>query len=850
MILKSFWNTKRNVTFLLSGFCYAMFTLGVLGQTTNYIVDQFDTNSSGLYVNQKWGTAVPTITWDNTTNAITSLVSNNPGSGSSKWVVPWTTTGDQIEVTRVFNNSAVINLNYFSNVSFDIMFAGSSATDGNGSYGAIEVDAIPQGAGWPSTALATYTSATSSGSGWIHVSLPVSAAGNSALSAVTGIGIKIQQNKTGANLSGTTTFWLDNIIFTGYTSPSVTGPLQIIPLNTAQVWQRLEFQITNVPSASNPFDPAVIRLDATFTAPSGKTMAVPAFWYQPYTRSLSSGNEQDTISGPPQWRLRYTPREVGNYSLSLAIQTNNQPYATIVTNFTIVSNSAPARFGYVGIASNNQYFQTGDGQALPLNGENVAWADEGTYSYDSWFASMQNAGENFARVWMSSWCFGIENNPGTLTNYALAPAWQLDYVLQLAEQKGIYVQLTLDDYREYSSASGSDGQWGNNPYCITNGGPCINQNAFFTNSTAMGIYQKRLRYLIGRYGYSQNLLSWEFFNEIDHDYSYLTKSYVDAWHASMSSWLHTNDPYGHLVNTSLSYASADPQLWAVSQLDFLSWHTYFQSGYQLNPALTMANDAAYYWKTYHKVVQIGEYGTDWHSWPASLTVDPYLRGLRQGIWGGALGGSAGTAMTWWWDSLDPANDYWLFSSLQAILGNTDWGRGSWTNIVFQSGQSLTAIGLHGAYDSLVYLVSPNAVWPAGGTNASLPVQHGQVVILTNWPAGVYHAEWYNPTNGLLSGTSQATTTNGGLTLPLPDYTDDLAGIIYPSPSLGMPNLNLGGGFQFQLTSEVGGVYTMQKSADLLSWSTFLIVTNTQGTLGVMDSQPMTNATMFYRAAKP
>ncbi len=448
----------------------------------------------------------------------------------------------------------MLNLGNYTNVSFDIMFAPNSATDGNGSYGSMEVDAVPQSDGWPSTALAIYTSAIANGNGWVHVSLPVSAAGNAKLSAITAIGLKIQQNQTGTNLSGTTTFWIDNIIFSDFTVPPVSGPPQIIQLNPAQLWQRLEFQITNVPAATNPFDPSVIALDATFTLPSGTNMVVPAFWYQGYQRALVSGTEYDTASGPPQWRLRFTPPEVGTYSISLAIQTNGQAYGTaMVTNFTVASNALPARFGYVGIAPNNQYFQTGDGQGLPLNGENVAWASSrGTYDFDDYFTAMHNATENFARVWMSPWCFGIEHVAGNLNNYALNRAWQLDYVFQVAEQNGIYVQLTSDDYREYSSASGSDGQWGSNPYNSVNGGPCVNQNAFFTDSTAKTIYKKRLRYLVARYGYSPNVLAWEFFNEIDHDYSYLTKSDVVNWHGEMTDWLHANDPFQHLVTTSLS----------------------------------------------------------------------------------------------------------------------------------------------------------------------------------------------------------------------------------------------------------------------------------------------------------
>lgn len=812
-------------------------------QTSSYTIDEFDSNTAGLYVNQKWGTAVPVITWDTSQNATT----NNPASGSSEWAIPWTTTGDQIEVTHAFDNGTVLNLQNYSSISFDIMFAGNSATDGNGSYGAIEVDCVPQSDGWPSTALAIYISSVANGNGWIHVSLPINTSGNAKLNAVTGIGFKIQQNHTGANLTGITTFWIDNIVFNNFSAPPVTGPLQIIQLTPAQTWQRLEFQITNVPIATNPFDPDTIKLDGTFTLPSGKVLTVPAFWYQSYQRNLSGGSEYDVIDAPPQWQLRITPPEVGSYSLSVSVQTNGQLYGIIATNFMVVTNLSLTRFGYVGIAPNNQYFQTGDGQALPLNGENVAWYNNGTYDYDTWFASMQNACENFARVWMASWCFGIEGTPGSLNNYSLDAAWQLDYVLQLAEQKGIYVQLTLNDYRDFSSASGSDGQWTNNPYNSANGGPCVGQDAFFTNTVAKILYQKRLRYLIGRYGYSQNLLSWEFINEIDHDYSYLKQGDVDAWHAVMGGWLHTNDPFHHLVNTSLSYASADPQLWAVPQLDFLSWHTYFSSDYQLNPASTMVNDAVYYHQAYNKPVQIGEYGTDWHSWPASLLVDPYLRGLRQGIWGGALSGSVGTAMTWWWDSLAPANDYWLFSSLGTILDRTGWGRGSWTNIAFASGQSLTAIGIRGAHESLIYLVPADAAWPTGGTNASLPLQHNQSVTLTNWPSGTYFAEWYNPTNGLLVGTSQATAVNNGLTLPLPDFTEDLAGIIYPPPVLTAPMMNSNGAFQFQLNSETGGRYVIEESTNLLTWTPLLLVTNAQETLNFTNSTTMSGPAVFIRA---
>src|SRR6266571_6119382 len=86
---------------------------------------------------------------------------------------------------------------------------------------------------------------------------------------------------------------------------------QVVQLNAAQIWQRVEFRVGNSPSTSNPFDPDIIRVDATFALPSGSTMVVPAFWYQAYQRSLQSGSEKLTASDAPEWRVRFTPTGAG-----------------------------------------------------------------------------------------------------------------------------------------------------------------------------------------------------------------------------------------------------------------------------------------------------------------------------------------------------------------------------------------------------------------------------------------------------------------------------------------------------------------------------------------------------------
>lgn len=88
---------------------------------------------------------------------------------------------------------------------------------------------------------------------------------------------------------------------------------------------------------------------------------------------------------------------------------------------------------------------------------------------------------------------------------------------------------------------------------------------------------------------------------------------------------------------------------------------------------------------------IGEFGTDWRGW--NRTNDLYLRGWREGIWGGALGGSVGTAMSWYWEIIDSENDHPVYSALGAILNRTGWGHGTWININFQtSGTPPSTVG--------------------------------------------------------------------------------------------------------------------------------------------------------------
>ena len=120
--------------------------------------------------------------------------------------------------------------------------------------------------------------------------------------------------------------------------------------------------------------------------------------------------------------------------------------------------------------------------------------------------------------------------------------------------------------------------------------------------------------------------------------------------------------------------------------------------------------------------------------------------------------------------------------------------------------------------------------------------------MKNWPAGKFLAAWYDPASGAYVDSSQGVTTNGNLTLTLPDFTEDLAGIVFTPPTLNEAAASPAGDFQFTLNSEPGGRYQIQRSYDLNTWTPILTVTNLMGELPVPTGQT-TNAKSYFRAKR-
>lgn len=441
-----------------------------------------------------------------------------------------------------------------------------------------------------------------------------------------------------------------------------------------------EFRITGAAQPSgNPFDPDSVLLDVSFDGPDGKVTRVPAFWKQEFTRALAGESETLNAEGEPGWRVRFTPWEDGVYHCEIFLGENGAtPARAGSASVQVLAAQAPPR-GYIRVEpEKKRFFQYGDGTPMPLLGSNLCWpGGRGTQDYDDWLSAFAGAGMNFARLWMWPLAFGIEVLPGEQLNYNQSQAWRLDHVMALAADKGVGIMLCMDYhgiFQDEKDMWGGNDYWPTHPYNQTQGGPCAKQNDFFTSPDARKLYEKRLRYLVARYGAHPSLLCWEFFNEINNVYSKLKHADVVRWHSDMAGILHAMDPFHHPVTTSFGGVYEDRKMWEVSSLDFTQYHLYCDD-VRRGIGVFIAETAQRFSGRYGRPMLIGEFGATYKNDGHEL--DPNDWCLRQGLWAGLLTGTAGTVMPWWWEQTGPRNRYGLWVSLSRFIRDTGFGSAVW-----------------------------------------------------------------------------------------------------------------------------------------------------------------------------
>ncbi len=552
-------------------------------------------------------------------------------------------------------------------------------------------------------------------------------------------------------------------------------------------FERLELTLDSIPVYANAFDLRIIEITAYFISPTEKRIRVPGFFYQDYIRTWDNDREVLTPRGNPCWKVRFTPTEVGNYKYYIIVKDGAGEIKSEEGEFKAVASDKP---GYIRVSPvNYHYFQFDSGEDFFPIGHNVCWysSDKGTYDYDHYFSKMMETGENYARLWLSPWAFTLEWD--RLGYYSLENAWRLDYVMELAEKKGIYIMLCLDTFNTLLSKPPL-GRWKSNPYNLVNGGPCQWVREFFTSEQARDCHKRKLRYIVSRWGYSPNILAWQLWNEIDIIDEYNSED-IKVWHKEMANYLTQLDSYNHLITTSYRFRQGDAQVWNLPEMKFTQIHCYDRR----DMAKAMLDVSMEMTEAYGKPFFAGEFGL--HS--GYDTYDSRGIHLHNALWSSSLSRSAGTAMSWWWDkgsgndfySIEQNNLYYHFKALANFLKGIRWTKSNFQPVKATAfldneaeakkggekqslSDSLRVIGLMNKTQVLLWIQNTANTWDNLIVGTSPETISGARIEIQGLKNGNYEVERWDTYQGQIEEMHGARVKKNILILKLPPLKTDIA----------------------------------------------------------------------------
>ncbi|HON07367.1 MAG TPA: hypothetical protein PLW02_04605, partial [Verrucomicrobiota bacterium] len=416
--------------------------------------------------------------------------------------------------------------------------------------------------------------------------------------------------------------------------------------------------------------PEEISVDAEITLPNNQTLTIPGFYSQKFTRRLDNGKEVLSPESNGEWLVRFSPSTVGSHKIVVKAKDRTGIAKSNPINFAAVKSDSR---GFIRISKrDHRYFEFDDGTVFYPIGANVCWAGgKGTFDYDEWLKNFGENGCNYGRLWLAPhWTTFALDRPGKYEDgygigmFNLPNAFRIEYVLNAAEKYGINLKLCIESFNVLRRKDGYP-EWERTPHNIANGGILKEPSEFWTNPQMEKIFKNKLRYLVARFGAYANLMSWEFWNEVDIISDY-TPKLVKDWHQKMGSYLHSIDPYKHLVTTSFANTRGEPTIDLLEELDYIQSHHYG------SPDIVLTIDKTHRIKSaYKKPHYFGEIGAD--AGGPRAKDDPTGIQVHDPMWVSIAIGCSGAAQSWWWDNLIyPKNLYYLYKPAVEFIKDIDF----------------------------------------------------------------------------------------------------------------------------------------------------------------------------------
>lgn len=524
-------------------------------------------------------------------------------------------------------------------------------------------------------------------------------------------------------------------------------------------YQKLEFSIANEKTYENPFDPDEVQVYGEFYSPEGSSMMINGFWD-------GSG-----------WKLRFAGSAIGiwNYSIYMTDSTRTD---MSIGSFTVTPSMEK---GWLRpSASSPHYLELDNGDPFYGIGMAVPWLvyDDRYYEQPDLLDKISDYGVNFINWLFTSW--DIQLLRDSYKNYSMADADAFDLLVEDAEDQDVKLMLGIwihDLIRDTPHPWNGFYDWSSNPF-----NQLTAVNEFFSDTTSWAWQEKYYRYIIARWGHSQSIGMWHTIAEINgsnaiyDDYAMLNDE--RGWHNKINAYFRDNDPYRHPTTVSGSGGHDFDEGWQVS--DIPQVHEYPWPADQLiENTEKIASWSATLYKRYEKPVLVGEFGKAVYEEGKSETF------LHNGLWAGLMNGAAATPLHWWGGQIaqQPEN----FSTFNpGMLSQLHYLRSYLIQVDMREHNFRPRY--QGAEGTLPYLVGMDEgqAYVLEGDSLSLAWVHhlseiseqnfSEVKLLVpGLTEGWYKVAFFDTWSGQWkSDTADVNCETGLLTIPLPDFTGDIA----------------------------------------------------------------------------
>ena len=495
-----------------------------------------------------------------------------------------------------------------------------------------------------------------------------------------------------------------------------------------------------------------------------------------------NGKEVITIGEEGNFKIRFRFAEVGEWTYRIVMEKNNEKICTYTSSVVAVENpDEEENRGIIVVEPTlKRNFMFEDGTPYAPIGINVPYTVDpvrGTYDYESYFPKMSVAGMNFSRTWLTYVGNGVSNTEGGVLNYDARQnrAYAFDHILDLADEYGIYLQIPM----EHTGWFRENQLWDSCPYNVINGGYLEHSFEFFTDERAKEDYKKLLRYYIARYSYSRYIMNWEIFNEIGHVTDY-DGDIAKSWANEMGSYLHSIDPYRHMVSMSSATDYSDT-CYTAEELDFTSFHSYI---YGNKYAAKTVSECVRMYQWLDKPAMIGEIGASGTSEVVNFAADPDYYILRQAPYT-IFGGAAASPMYFWWqmcdkydhyDNVTPATelfkllpDKWITMPQINSAKKQDTG----VNVLYECSRAIAVWGFKDNTSAYVYMMDNDYSYANHKPNE----KSDTVITLLDMANGSYTVRVFDTQNGVVCGTFDVNASGGQLKISVPAWSSDLALLI-------------------------------------------------------------------------